>query len=57
MKWPVKALNYIMAIVFILSTCSVDSDSYIPMAAALLSLLYLVIVGAIYGEFEADGDY
>ena len=40
-KKVLKAITIIAAIMFTLSVCSLDSDSYIPHILALVSLAYL----------------
>lgn len=57
MKPVTKAITAIVAVIFAISACSLDSASYLPMKVMVASMVYLVAVGIRYGIFEEVGDY
>lgn len=47
----IKAITYISGIVFMISICSVDSDSWIPIIALILSGMWLTYYAWACGYF------
>lgn len=51
-----KAITYIMAVIWIISACSLDSLSWIPTAVCMVSTAYLMLFLIANLEVNEDDD-
>ena len=56
LKAPFVALNYIAGIVFMISICGLDSESYFFINATVVSGAWLIFMGCITGVIGGEYD-
>ena len=56
LKAPIVALNYIAGIVFLISICGLDSETYFFINATVISGAWLVFMGCITGVIGGECD-
>lgn len=49
-EYAIKVINMIMLIIFVVSVCAIDSESYIFFVLAAVSMTWLVISGYVMRE-------
>jgi hypothetical protein len=55
-KKILKAVTAIMALIFMVSVCSLDNPSWLPTIAMIVSFAWLALYGAANGYFEVGAD-